>query len=75
VDYIDGFSHNGPSLHPWDEASLIVMSDIFKTIFKIVIRYFLHLHFQYYPKSPPYLAPPTSLPPPFPLLGPGILLY
>jgi hypothetical protein len=24
------------------------------------IRYFLHLHFQCYPKNPPYLPPPNS---------------
>jgi hypothetical protein len=29
----------------------------------ILIRYFLHLHIQYYPKSPPYPSPPTPLPP------------
>jgi hypothetical protein len=34
------------------------------------IRYFLHLHFQCYPKSPEN-PPPTLLP----LLGPGISLY
>jgi hypothetical protein len=28
--------------------------------FKFLIRYFLHLHFQCYPQSPPY--PPTRLP-------------
>jgi hypothetical protein len=35
------------------------------------IRYFLHLHFQCYPKSPPYPLPhsPTH---PLPLLGPGV---
>jgi hypothetical protein len=30
-------------------------------LFIIFIRYFLHLHFQCYPKSPPYL-PPTDSP-------------
>jgi hypothetical protein len=39
-----------------------------------LIRYFLHLHFKCYPKSPPYPSPhsPTH---PLPLLGPGIPLY
>ena len=33
------------------------------TFFKIFfIRYFPHVHFQCYPKSPPYPLPPTRLP-------------
>jgi hypothetical protein len=28
VDYIDGFLHVEPSLHPWDEAYLIMMDDV-----------------------------------------------
>jgi hypothetical protein len=39
-----------------------------------LIRYFLHLHFQCYPKSPPY-PPPNSPTHPLPLFGPGIPLY
>jgi hypothetical protein len=39
-----------------------------------LIRYFLHLHFKCYPKSPPY-PPPHSPTHPLPLLGPGVLLY
>jgi hypothetical protein len=40
----------------------------------IFITYFPHLHFQCYPKSPPYPLPhfPTH---PFPLFGPGVPLY
>jgi hypothetical protein len=39
----------------------------------IFIRYFPHLHFQWYPKSPPY--PPTHSPThPLPLFGPGVPL-
>ena len=38
------------------------------------IRYFLHLHFQCYPKSPPDLHPHSPIHP-LPLLGPGIHLY
>jgi hypothetical protein len=38
------------------------------------IRYFPHLHFQCYPKSPPY--PPLQSPThPLPLFGPGVPLY
>jgi hypothetical protein len=42
--------------------------------FIFFIGYFPHLHFQCYPKSPPYSSPhsPTY---PFPLLGPRIPLY
>jgi hypothetical protein len=42
--------------------------------FSFFIRYFPHLHFQCYPKSPPY---PTPQPPthPLPLFGPGVPLY
>jgi hypothetical protein len=39
-----------------------------------LIRYFLHLHFQCYPKSPPTL-PPHSPTHPLPILGPGVPLY
>ena len=40
----------------------------------IFIRYFPHLHFQYYPKSTPY--PPRNSPThPLLLFGPGIPLY
>ena len=42
--------------------------------FNTFIRYFPHLHFQCYPKSPPY-PPPHSPTYPFPLFGPGVPLY
>ncbi|ERE69754.1 hypothetical protein H671_6g16925 [Cricetulus griseus] len=29
VDYIDGFPYVEPSLHPWDEAYLIMVDDFF----------------------------------------------
>ena len=39
-----------------------------------LIRYFPRLHFQCYPKGPPY--PPTQSPThPLPLFGPGVPLY
>jgi hypothetical protein len=40
-----------------------------------LIRYFLHLDFKCYPKSPPYRTPAHSPTHPLPLLGPGIPLY
>jgi hypothetical protein len=43
-------------------------------IFIFCIRYFPHLHFQCYPKSPPY-PPPNSPIHPLPLFGPGVPLY
>jgi hypothetical protein len=39
------------------------------------IRYFPHLHFQCYPKSPQYTPPPHSPTHPLPLFGPGVPLY
>jgi hypothetical protein len=33
VDYIDGFLYIKPSLHPWEEAYLVMMDDIFFDIF------------------------------------------
>jgi hypothetical protein len=35
----------------------------FKILYFILIRYFLHLHFQCYPKSTPYPSPLISYPP------------
>jgi hypothetical protein len=34
VQYIDGFSYNEPSLHPWDEAYLNRSQDIFLGSFR-----------------------------------------
>jgi hypothetical protein len=39
-----------------------------------LIRYFPRLHFQCYPKSPPY-PPPQAPTHPLPLFGPGVPLY
>lgn len=43
-------------------------------IFFFLIRYFPRLHFQCYPKGPPY-PPPQSPTHPLPLFGPGVPLY
>ena len=44
VDYIDGFPYIKPSLHPWDEAYLIMMNDCFDVFLNSVslnyIEYF-----------------------------------
>ena len=44
VDYVDGFMFIKPSLHPWDEANLIMMDDHFDvfldSICKNFIKYF-----------------------------------
>jgi hypothetical protein len=46
VDYIDGFPYIEPSLHPWDEAYLIMMDHCFDVLLDSVcenfIEYFLH---------------------------------
>jgi hypothetical protein len=47
----------------------------FSFSFLFLIRHFLHLHFQCYPKSPPYPPRPQSPTHPLPLLGPGVPLY
>jgi hypothetical protein len=49
------------------------MYKFFKFYF-IFIRYFPRLHFQCYPKSPPY-PPPQSTTHPLPHFGPGVPLY
>ena len=48
--------------------------DWLMVVFIFFIGYFLHLHFQCYPKTPPY-PPPHSPTHPLPLLGPGDPLY
>jgi len=49
VDYIDGFPYVDPSMHPWGEAYLIIMSDNFDmfwdSVGKDFIEYFcIDLH-------------------------------
>jgi hypothetical protein len=44
-------------------------------LFIYFITYFLQLHFQCYPKSPPPPSPPPLSSPPFPFFGPGVPLY
>jgi hypothetical protein len=41
VDYIDGFSYIKPSLHPWDEASLIMIDDRFDVLLVSVCENFI----------------------------------
>jgi hypothetical protein len=44
MDYVDGFPYIEPSLHPWDEAYLIMMNDCFDVFLDLVcgnfIKYF-----------------------------------
>jgi hypothetical protein len=51
-----------------------LLAFIYIYILNIFIRYFPHLHFQCYPKSPPY-PPPHSPTHPLPLFGHGVPLY
>jgi len=51
ADYIDGFSYIEPSLHPWDEAYLVMVNDCFDmfldSICKNFIEYFcINIHKQ-----------------------------
>ena len=41
VDYIDGFPYIKPSLHPWDEAYLVLMDDRFDVLFDTVFEDFI----------------------------------
>jgi hypothetical protein len=50
-----------------------LMPNLYNFVF-FFITYFPQLHFQCYPKSPPY-PPPHSPTHPFPLFGPGVPLY
>jgi hypothetical protein len=63
----------------WDQGfKCLVYEEHFFFFFLFLfflIRYFPHLHFQCYPKSPPYPPPPHSPTHPLPLFGPGIPLY
>ena len=41
VDYVDGFPYIKPSLHPWDEAYLIMMDDRFDIFMDLVCEDFI----------------------------------
>ncbi|ERE72548.1 hypothetical protein H671_5g14947 [Cricetulus griseus] len=41
VDYIDGFLYVEPSLHPWDEAYLIMVDDFSDVFLDLICQYFI----------------------------------
>ena len=41
VDCVDGFLYIKPSLHPWDEAYLIMMNDCFDVFLDSVCKNFI----------------------------------
>ncbi|ERE89337.1 hypothetical protein H671_1g2412 [Cricetulus griseus] len=41
VDYIDEFSYVEPSLHPWDEAYLIIVDDFSDVFLDSICQYFI----------------------------------
>ena len=41
VDYIDGFSYIETTLHPWDEAYLIMVNDVFDVFLDFVCKNFI----------------------------------
>jgi hypothetical protein len=47
VDFINGFPYIEPSLHPWDEAYLIVVNYQFD-VFKRVIYVYLKVPYHHY---------------------------
>jgi hypothetical protein len=72
---MDGKPQHLHLIELWGETKVCeggwLSGHFFKNIF---IRHFSHLHFQCYPKSPPY--PPRHSPThPVPLFGPGVPLY
>ena len=44
VDYIDGFPYIKPSLHPWDEAYLVMMNDRFDVFLDLVCEDFIEFY-------------------------------
>jgi hypothetical protein len=44
VEYIDEFSYIKPSLHPWDEAYLIMVDDVFDLFLDSVCEYFIEYY-------------------------------
>jgi hypothetical protein len=44
VGYTDGFPYIEPSLHPWDEAYLILVNDVFDVFLDLVCQNFIE-HF------------------------------
>jgi hypothetical protein len=43
VNYLDGFPYIKPSLHPWDEAYLIMMDDVFDVFLHSVSKNFTEI--------------------------------
>jgi hypothetical protein len=41
LDYVDGFLYTKPSLHPWDEAYLVMMDDRFVVFLDSVSKDFI----------------------------------
>jgi hypothetical protein len=41
VDYIDGFSYSAPSLHPWNEAYLVMVDHIFNVFLDSICQCFI----------------------------------
>ena len=41
VNYVDGFPYIKPSLHPWDEAYLVMMDDHFDVFLDLVCKDFI----------------------------------
>ena len=41
MDYVDRFSHIEPSLHPWEEAYLVIADSVFDVFLDSVCKYFI----------------------------------
>ena len=47
VDYVDGFSYIELSLHPKEDAYLVLMDDVFNVFLDFICKYFIELLHQY----------------------------
>jgi hypothetical protein len=43
VNYVNGFLYIEPSLHPWDEAFLIMVDDVFDVFMNSLVKFSLHV--------------------------------
>jgi hypothetical protein len=41
VEYVDGFPYIEPSMHPWDEAYLVVVNDHFDVFLDMFVKNFI----------------------------------
>jgi hypothetical protein len=72
--FLDTSVSNWLAVSMWAHYCLTSMSPVC-SFFSFFIRYFLHIHFKCYPKSPLYPHPTLFPYHPLPLLGPVVPLH